>query len=144
MVLVAFAACGDSEQTGGSNTGGSNTGAANAGAGGAGGANTGASGGGGANEGGASTEEACEAAIADILAKVDRCDIEPMGGGAVGGGSFGGGNAGGGNSTAECTKEDLPTIECARDCYVAAPCGALDGTDEEAQADFTDCIVACK
>ncbi len=116
-LLTFLLACGDSTGTG---------------AGGAGGA--GANGGGGAGPGGGSGD-ACEELGEIALAKCGECpDACDAGGGGAGGGTGGTGGAG------EC---DVALATCITPCIESASCGALDGTDADAQADYLDCIVAC-
>jgi hypothetical protein len=157
-VFGALVACGDSGTVGGSNAGGSNAGASNAGgsnegagnqgAANAGGTNAGGSNAGGDNAGGASPQEICEEYAADIIAKVEKCDLQaPVGGGNEGGGSFGGGEVGGGGvgggTSVECDEKDAKAIVCYGDCFLAAPCAALDGTDKKAEQDYLDCVGGC-
>jgi len=158
-LCVLGIACGDSGTiTGGNGPGGSNPGGSNSGAGTPGGNNSGAGtpGGGGAGGGGAPSvggqgqggaQAICDEAVADIEAKFERCGIktggdDDGGGGNFGGGNFGGGGVGGGGQV-ECTDKNAVLAACVRDCIEAAPCGALDGSDKQAESDYADCVGGC-
>lgn len=141
MILVVAAsllACGDSG-TGGSGAGGAAPGGSNAGASNPGGSNPGGANAGGDGSGGGTP---CDAPIAEIVAKIEKCPTMPVGGGNFGGGDLGGGNEGGGKPF-DCTADNLALVECLSACYQAATCDAIDGTDPKAQADFYDCLAVC-
>ncbi len=156
MVLViatSVLACGDSG-TGGSGAGGANPGGSNAGASNPGGSNAGGSNAGGSNAGGANVGgdgsgggTPCDEPLAELLAKIEKCPTMPVGGGNVGGGNVGGGSFGGGNEGGgkpfDCTPDTLALLECVNDCYQAATCAAIDGSDPKAQSVFSDCLVLC-
>jgi hypothetical protein len=129
LVLSAamlVAACGDSG-SGGSSQGGNDAGGSTA-------AN---------NQGGAPTNggqggagpSACETAQMEQNAKYAECGVDI--------GTPGTGGGGGGPAQAECTASLGAVATCYKDCVLAASCGALDGSDQEAAAAFGGCTTDC-
>ena len=48
-----------------------------------------------------------------------------------------------GTTEAECTDEDAEGLSCMADCYEAADCAAVDGSDLDAALDLGGCMLEC-
>lgn len=71
----------------------------------------------------------CDSASDDITAKYAECGIEAA--------------EGEEGEEVECTEELGTQMLCMADCYAAADCAALDGTDAKLALELGTCLVDC-
>ena len=76
--------------------------------------------------------DACERAVNRMEAKMADCGIDNTHT-----------TASTGTTEVVCTEEDAASLECMADCYEAADCAGLDGSDIDASLEISGCMMEC-